>query len=96
MDPEHSVLKALPGSGQAGSACCGEIYRFAYCQMGCKEAALDLTQTFFRLLSSRPVRLTGLPGTEFACGALAVLAALVPCGWTCLRRRRREQTVPKR
>lgn len=40
--------------------------------------------------SSRPVRLTGLPGTEFICGALAALAALALCGWTCLRQRRRE------
>lgn len=40
--------------------------------------------------SNDPVRLTGLPGTEFVCGVLAVLAALVLCGWTCLRQRRRE------
>lgn len=42
------------------------------------------------LFSSRIVRLTGLPGTEFACGVLAVLAALGLCGWTCFRHRRRE------
>ena len=42
------------------------------------------------LFSGRPVRLTGLPGTEFACGALAALAALAVCVWTCLRQRRRE------
>lgn len=40
--------------------------------------------------SNDPVRLTGLPGTEFVCGVLAVLAALVLCGWTCLRQRRQE------
>lgn len=40
--------------------------------------------------SSHPVRLTGLPGTEFICGALAALAALALCGWTCLQQRRRE------
>ena len=37
--------------------------------------------------SNDPVRLTGLPGTEFLCGALAALAALVLCGWTCLQQR---------
>lgn len=42
------------------------------------------------LFSGRIVRLTGLPGTEFVCGILAALAALVLCGWTCLRQRRRE------
>lgn len=42
------------------------------------------------LFMSSPVRLTGLPGTEFICGALAALAALVLCGWTCLQQRRRE------
>lgn len=40
--------------------------------------------------SNDPVRLTGLPGTEFVCGVLAALAALGLCGWTCLRQRRRE------
>ncbi|WP_297233949.1 hypothetical protein [uncultured Flavonifractor sp.] len=40
--------------------------------------------------SGSPVRLTGLPGTEFVCGVLAALAALGLCGWTCLRQRRRE------
>ena len=39
--------------------------------------------------SNDPVRLTGLPGTEFVCGVLAALAALGLCGWTCLRQRRR-------
>ena len=42
------------------------------------------------LFSNRLVRLTGLPGTEFICGVLAALAALVLCGWTCLQQRRRE------
>ena len=42
------------------------------------------------LFSGRIVRLTGLPGTEFLCGALVALAALGLCGWTCLRQRRRE------
>lgn len=40
--------------------------------------------------SNDPVRLVGLPGAEFVCGALAALAALALCGWTCLRQRRRE------
>lgn len=40
--------------------------------------------------SNDPVRLTGLPGTEFVCGVLAALAALGLCGWTCLRQRRRK------
>ncbi|MDD7116030.1 MAG: hypothetical protein PUI04_05185, partial [Flintibacter sp.] len=40
--------------------------------------------------SNDPVRLTGLPGTEFVCGLLAALAALGLCGWTCLRQRRQE------
>ena len=39
------------------------------------------------LFSGRIVRLTGLPGTEFVCGVLAALVALVLCGWTCLRQR---------
>ena len=47
VDPEHSVLKALPGSGQAGSACCGDIYRFAYRQTSHKEETLDLAQIVF-------------------------------------------------
>lgn len=40
--------------------------------------------------SNDPVRLTGLPGTEFVCGVLVALAALGLCGWTCLRQRRRD------
>lgn len=40
--------------------------------------------------SNDPVRLTGLPGTEFVCGVLAALVALLLCGWTCLRHRRQE------
>ncbi len=40
--------------------------------------------------SNDPVRLTGLPGTEFICGVLAALAALALCGWICLQQRRRE------
>lgn len=42
------------------------------------------------LFSGRPVRLTGLPGTEFICAVLAVLLALALCMLTVRRQRRAE------
>lgn len=42
------------------------------------------------LFSGSPVRLTGLPGTEFLCAALAVLLALVLCVTTIRRQRKAE------
>lgn len=42
------------------------------------------------LFSGRPVRRTGLPGTEFICVALAVLLALALCMLTVRRQRRAE------
>lgn len=42
------------------------------------------------LFSGSPVRRTGLPGTEFICGALAVLLALALCLLTIRRQRKAE------
>lgn len=42
------------------------------------------------LFSGRPVRLTGLPGTEFICAVLTVLLALALCMLTVRRQRRAE------
>ena len=42
------------------------------------------------LFMGSPVRLTGLPGTEFVCGALTVLLALALCMMTLRRQRRVE------
>ena len=42
------------------------------------------------LFSGRPVRLTGLPGTEFICVSLVVLLALALCVLTLRRQRRAE------
>ena len=42
------------------------------------------------LFSGRPVRLTGLPGTEFICVSLVVLLALALCVLTLCRQRRAE------